>query len=113
MKAPIKTIPELEQEFDFTLVFLLGMISTKWWIDHNKKRIRIYLPITKRYLATKLKANWGGSISNVNRKQNRGVIWQASSTRSFTKIREAAIRLRPWLPPEFHDQLTSFLNAHI
>lgn len=97
---------------DFDFIFLLGVIATKWWINHNKKRIRIYLPESKRCLAQALKLEWGGTISNISRPKHLGVMWQATSTRSFIKIEEAATTVKSWLPPEFYKQLMAFMRVH-
>ena len=97
----------------FMYIFLLGVISCKWCINHNKKRIRVYLPESKRYLAQALKLEWGGTISYVKRDKHRGVMWQITSTRSLKRIKEAAKDVKPWLPPEFYKQLTSFLQNYI
>jgi hypothetical protein len=97
----------------FTFIFLLGVISAKWWIDHSNKRIRIYLPESKRYLAEALKEEYGGTLSNIRRDRHRGVMWQTTSTRSLKEIKEAARLVRTWLPPEFYTQLSMFLAEHI
>ena|SRR5579859_6759236 len=98
--------------FDFDVIYLFGVMSSKWWINHDKKRIRVYLPESKRYLAQLLKSEWGGTISNVNRPKHHGVMWQTTSTRSLTKIGKAATAVKPWLPPEFYKQLTAFMTMH-
>ena len=92
-------------------MFLLGVISSKWWINHNKKRMRIYLPEHKRYLAQALKAEWGGTVSTITRPKHRGVMWQTTSTRSLKRIEKATREMSPWLPPEFHKQLAAFMSA--
>jgi hypothetical protein len=94
-------------------IFLLGVISTKWWINHNKKRIRVYLPESKRYLAQALKLEWGGTVSNINRDKHRGVMWQTTSTRSLKQIEEAAKLVKAWLPPEFYRQLIGFTRVYV
>lgn len=93
-------------------IYLLGVISAKWWIDHRKKRIRVYLPESKRYIARLLKLEFGGSISNVVRTNQRSVMWQATSTHSLLKIKEAANKFNRWLPPDFHQQISAFVKTH-
>ena len=93
--------------FDF--IFLLGLISSKWWINHNKKRIRVHLPESKRYLALALKQKWGGTVYTNQHK----VMWQTTSSRSLKKIKEAAEGVKPWLPREFYKQLMSFMTKHL
>lgn len=108
-KASIpKYIPPAPETIDFDFIFLLGLISSKWWINHDKKRIRIYLPESKRYLALALKYKWGGTVST----NRNGVMWQTASTRSLRKIREAAKVVKPWLPPAFYKQLMAFMTTH-
>jgi hypothetical protein len=97
----------------FELIFLLGVISSKWWINHNKKQIRIYLPESKRYLAQALKLEWGGSVSSITRSKYHGIVWQTTSNRSLKKIAEAAKEMRPWLPLEFYQQLSAFMQEHL
>ena len=101
----------LNGNFDF--IFLLGVISSKWWISHNKKRIRVYLPESKRYLAEALKATWKGTVSTITRPRHRGVMWQTTSTRSLNEIREIAESVKTRLPPEFYQQLSAFMNEHV
>ena len=95
-----------------SFIFLLGVISSKWWINHNKKRIRIYLPESKRYLAHLLKREWGGTVSSINRDKHREVMWQTTSSRSLKQIKEAARKMKSCLPPEFYQQLTAFIRVH-
>lgn len=104
---PIYSIPA-PPSFDFDFIYLLGVISSKWWINHSKKRIRVYLPESKRYIAQALKREWGGTVSAVRRPNHLGVMWQVTSKRSLRKIKEAAKSVEPWLPPEFCQQLMMF-----
>jgi hypothetical protein len=101
------------EEVNFLFIFLLGIIASKWCINHNKKRMRIYLPETKRYLALALQQEWGGTVSRINRDKHHNVMWQITSTRSLQAIREAALAIKTWLPPEFYQQLMMFLQEHI
>lgn len=94
---------------NLTFMFLLGVIACKWWINHTKKRIRIYLPVTKRYLAEALKHEWGGTIVTITRGKHRGIMWQTTSTRSFNKIKAAMTLVQESLPPEFVTQLDLFM----
>jgi len=75
--------------------------------------MRIYLPETKRYLALALQQEWGGTVSRINRDKHHNVMWQITSTRSLQAIREAALAIKTWLPPEFYQQLMMFLQEHI
>ena len=98
---------------DFDFIFMLGLISSKWWINHDKKRIRVYLPESKRYLALALKREWGGTVSTVTGTEHSGVMWQTTSTRSLRKIKEAATTVKKWLPHEFYKQLMAFMTAQL
>jgi len=111
--SPTSSMVPYPVNFDLDFIFLLGVISSKWWINHNKKRIRVYLPESKKYLAQALKREWGGTISNINRPKHHGIVWQTTSTRFLRKIREAAEDCKSWLPPEFYQQLTAFMRVHI
>ena len=112
IKAQPKTMTNAHpNEVNFT--FILGVIACKWHINHNKKRIRIFLPESKRYLAKALKLNFGGTISTVSRPKSHGIMWQATSTKSFKQIREVARKTNNWLPPEFNKQLLDFLNIYL
>ena len=97
---------------NFIYLFLLGVISSKWWVTHNKKRIRIYLPESKRYIANQLKLEFGGTISSINRDKYRGLMWQVTSTDSLCRIKKVAKKFKSWLPSEFYEQLTAFLKTH-
>ena len=100
-------------DVNLIFIYLLGVMSCKWWINHNKKRIRIHLPESKRYMALALKKAWGGTVSNSNNSTHRRILWQATSTKSFLKIEEAAKSVKSWLPPEFYKQLMSFIKVFL
>lgn len=95
----------------FEPLFLLGVMSSKWWISHERKRIRVHLPVTKKYLADMLKYQFGGTVHTIRRPNQSGITWQATSDESFTRIKKAAQRFKSGLPAEFKKQLFAFLTA--
>jgi hypothetical protein len=91
--------------------FLLGVVASKWWVNHRWKRIRVGLPLSKRYLADALKRQFGGTVHRIKRYNRAGVTWQVTSTRSFKRIQEAALESQAGLPPEFILDLRRFTSA--
>ena len=96
------------KKFNFTFIFLLGVIGSKWWINHSSHRIRVYLPESKRYIARLLKLEWGGTLCSIKRGTNVGVMWQTASSDTILTIAKAARKYSPWLPSELIQQLNAF-----
>ena len=105
---PPKTMPK---KFNFTMMFLLGVVGCKWWIDHQRRRIRIYLPESKRYLAQFLQQHLGGTVSTVRRAEHTGVMWQTANGATITAIKKAAKKYSSWLPSELVVQFERFTQA--
>lgn len=91
---------------------MLGVIGCKWWINHRTKRIRVYLPESKRYIANYLQLNLGGTVSSVRKAQHTGVMWQTADGKTILAIKKAAKSYKKWLPPELLVQLERFTKAH-
>ena len=91
----------------------MGVLASKWWISHERKRIRIYLPKTKSYLIHMLKEQFGGTVHVVNRDKQHGLMWQATSTKSFRIIEKAVLRLKSGLPIEFQRNIKAFLAEYL
>ncbi len=106
-KTVRKSTPNLFMHF-----FVLGILASKWWINHNRKRIRVHLPESKRYLAGALRDQYGGIIHTI-KSPRRGVVWQITSDKSLGLIRESLKKVKDYLPPEFSKQLESFLNQYL
>ena len=101
-----KAVPNL-----LSISFLFGIISSKWYISHSRKRIRVHLPISKKYIAEVLLLQFGGTMHISKLPKHQGVVWQITSDKSLKKIKEAALRVRAGLPKEFRAQLAAFLSA--
>lgn len=96
-----------------SICFLLGVLSSKWFINHNRKRIRVHLPESKRTLAETLQKRFGGTITTVKRKNQSGVSWQATSDTSLRKIKQAVQLAKHGLPDDVRLQINGFLDNFI
>ena len=100
-------IPNL---LSLAITFLLGVIASKWCINHRRKRIRVSFPLTKRYLADQLKLHFGGTIYKVNQTHQISVTWEITSTKSFNRLYKAAQQNSTGLPEEFVTALRNFAS---
>ena len=96
------------KRFNFTILFLLGVIGCKWWINYRHQRIRVFLPESKRYIARVLKLNLGGTVCTVRKGQHTGVMWQTANGETISKIVKAARKFKSWLPLELVTQFERF-----
>ena len=113
MNTPIEKTAKKRNPNVLSMTFLMGLLASKWWISHERKRIRIYLPKTKSYLIYLLKEQFGGTAHIVNRDSQHGMMWQATSTKSFRAIEKAVLRLKSGLPIEFQRNIKAFLAEHL
>lgn len=100
----MKNVPKLR------ICFLLGVVATKWWINHSHQRVRVHLPESKRHLARELKGLFGGTVHVIKRPGKQGVTWQITSKESFALLEKAVRRVSDGLPDEFLKAMTAFLE---
>ena len=92
-------------------IFLFGVIASKWCVNHRRKRLRVHLPASKKYVADLLGREFGGTVHVA--RNNAGVTWQITSDDSLLRLKKVAQKVKSGLPPEFYKQLTAFIAVYV
>jgi hypothetical protein len=93
------------------IAYLLGVLLTKWEIDHGRRGIKLYFPLTRKAVVKDLKAGLGGFSYTVVTASRSYLIYELSSRKDLLRLLWVVRRCSTTIPPSVATKMIDWLTT--